>query len=69
MTRGPIFKIFSGEHFSEQASYSCKSSVDYGVWDDDYDVFFQKRAEKISEELSNRLIPQPKAIANSTTGP
>lgn len=41
----------------------------YGVWDDDYDVFFQKRAEKISEELSNRLITEPKAIATSTTGP
>lgn len=34
---------------------------DYGIWDDDYEVFFQKRAEKISEELTNRLIPQPKA--------
>ncbi|WP_339192763.1 DUF262 domain-containing protein [Paenibacillus sp. FSL W8-1287] len=35
---------------------------DFGVWDDDYELFFQKRAEKISEELSRRLIVQAKAI-------
>lgn len=34
----------------------------YGVWDDNYDTFFEKRAEKISEELSKRLIPQLKAV-------
>ncbi|MGU3471873.1 DUF262 domain-containing protein [Paenibacillus sp. D51F] len=39
---------------------------DFGVWDDNYDVFFQKRAEKISEELSSRLISQPKST--SVTG-
>jgi hypothetical protein len=38
----------------------------YGVWDNDYDTFFEKRAEKISEELSKRLIPQPKTIPTTS---
>jgi len=28
----------------------------FGVWNDDYDVFFQKRAELISQELQEKLI-------------
>ncbi|WP_107937329.1 DUF262 domain-containing protein [Ureibacillus chungkukjangi] len=30
----------------------------YGVWNDDYEAFFNKRAEKISQELDRRIIPQ-----------
>lgn len=30
----------------------------YGVWNDDYEAFFDKRAEKISQELERRIIPQ-----------
>jgi hypothetical protein len=37
----------------------------YGIWDDDYDVFYDKRAEKISEELERRIIPQPKGTMKS----
>lgn len=39
---------------------------DFGVWDNNYEVFFQKRAEKISEELTKRLISQSKT--SSLTG-
>ncbi|GAE95429.1 hypothetical protein JCM21714_4670 [Gracilibacillus boraciitolerans JCM 21714] len=30
----------------------------YGIWKDDYEAFFDKRAEKISQELEKRIIPQ-----------
>ena len=30
----------------------------YGVWNDDYEAFIDKRAEKISKELERRIIPQ-----------
>ncbi|PPA69441.1 DUF262 domain-containing protein [Jeotgalibacillus proteolyticus] len=30
----------------------------YGIWNDDYDAFFDKRAEKISQELEKRIIPK-----------
>lgn len=32
----------------------------FGIWDDDYDVFFQKRAELISQELQEKLILRSK---------
>jgi hypothetical protein len=28
----------------------------YGIWNDDYDTFFEKRAERVSNELKKRLI-------------
>jgi hypothetical protein len=31
----------------------------FGVWNDDFDTFFRKRCEKISEELGARIIPRP----------
>jgi hypothetical protein len=31
----------------------------FGIWDDDYDSFFNLRAQKISEELEKRLIRKP----------
>ncbi len=30
----------------------------YGVWDDDYDKFFDERAKAVSRELQNRLVKQ-----------
>jgi len=30
----------------------------YGVWDDDYDKFFDERAKAVSKELQDRLIKQ-----------
>lgn len=30
----------------------------FGIWTDDFETFFEKRAEKVSEELSHRLIPR-----------
>ena len=30
----------------------------FGIWDDDFDRFFEKRCAKISEELGKRIIPQ-----------
>lgn len=30
----------------------------FGIWSDDYDTFFEQRAEKISKELEKRIIPQ-----------
>ncbi|MEH7094072.1 GmrSD restriction endonuclease domain-containing protein [Neobacillus vireti] len=34
----------------------------FGIWKDDYDVFFDQRAEKISQELTKRIIPQKVGI-------
>lgn len=34
----------------------------FGIWKDDYDQFFDQRAEKISKELSIRIIPQKVGI-------
>lgn len=34
----------------------------YGVWNDDYDLFFDKRAERLSEELSKRIISSKSTI-------
>lgn len=31
---------------------------EFGVWNNDYDTFFQKRAEVISEEIKKRIIDQ-----------
>ena len=30
----------------------------YGVWDDDYEKFFNERAQAVSTELQNRVIKQ-----------
>ena len=30
----------------------------FGVWDDDYEVFFEQRLRAISEQLEKRIIPQ-----------
>ncbi|QGM29328.1 DUF262 domain-containing protein [Bacillus sp. N3536] len=35
---------------------------EYGVWNDNYDLFFDKRAERLSEELSKRIILQKTTI-------
>ncbi|MFE3897597.1 MULTISPECIES: DUF262 domain-containing protein [unclassified Priestia] len=37
----------------------------YGIWNDDYDVFFDLRAEKISRELEKRIIQQPIGLQKS----
>jgi len=37
----------------------------YGIWDDDYVAFFDRRAEKISEELGKRIIPQKVGVTGS----
>ncbi|PFQ80871.1 DUF262 domain-containing protein [Priestia megaterium] len=34
----------------------------YGIWNDDYDAFFDCRAQKISNELTKRIIQQPVGI-------
>lgn len=39
-------------------SHLIDSLDEFGVWEDDYDSFFQKRADKISNELSKRIIKQ-----------
>ncbi len=31
---------------------------EFGVWENDYERFFQKRAEAVSQELSKRIITQ-----------
>lgn len=33
---------------------------EFGVWEDDYDVFFEKRAERVCSELKSKLIIQAK---------
>ena len=30
----------------------------FGIWENDYEVFWKKRANAISRELSKRIIPQ-----------
>ncbi|AFY40139.1 Protein of unknown function DUF2081 [[Leptolyngbya] sp. PCC 7376] len=43
----------------ESAMKSHLIDIDgFGIWDDDYDVFFEERAKKVSEELSKRIIRQ-----------
>lgn len=39
-------------------SHLIDSLDDFGVWDDDYETFFQSRADRISAELSKRIIKQ-----------
>jgi len=39
--------------------------TDYGIWNDNYDAFFDKRAEKISQELERRIIPQKVGVQKS----
>jgi hypothetical protein len=31
---------------------------EFGIWENDYDTFFEKRAEAISEEIKKRIIRQ-----------
>jgi hypothetical protein len=31
----------------------------FGVWENDYERFFQRRCEAISKELEKRVIPRP----------
>ena len=40
---------------------SCKllsCTEDFGIWDDNYDKFFDQRAISVSRELSKRIIKQ-----------
>ncbi|MFZ3382780.1 MAG: DUF262 domain-containing protein [Candidatus Methanoperedens sp.] len=30
----------------------------FGIWENDYDIFFEMRAEKVSQEIRKRIIPQ-----------
>ena len=38
---------------------------EFGVWEDNYDSFFEKRAEVISQEIVKRIIPQEADIINA----
>ena len=34
----------------------------FGIWEDDYDLFFDRRAELVSRELQKRIIPQKESF-------
>lgn len=34
----------------------------YGIWDDDYELFFDHRANRISDEIAKRVIVQPVSV-------
>lgn len=40
---------------------------EFGIWENDYDTFFEKRAEAISQEIAKRIIPQKADIINEDT--
>jgi hypothetical protein len=43
---------------SSMKSHLIDDLEKFGIWNNDYDTFFEKRAERISEELDKRIIPQ-----------
>jgi hypothetical protein len=43
---------------SSMKSHLIDDLEKFGVWKNDYDTFFEKRAERISEELDKRIISQ-----------
>lgn len=54
-------KVFKDENqnlYETMKTHLIDDLSEYGVWNDDYEAFFDHRADKISEELKNRIIPQ-----------
>lgn len=43
---------------SAMSSHLIDDLEQYGVWDDDYDLFFGQRGKRVSEELTKRVIKQ-----------
>ena len=41
---------------STMKTHLINNIASFGIWDDDYDIFLQKRAEAVSAELKKRLI-------------
>ena len=49
----------SNPHLNETMKTHLISDLDeFGIWDDDYDKFFQERAKLVSKEISSRIIKQ-----------
>ena len=50
-------KEFANEnpHLKEDLKTHLIDLDSFGIWDDDYDTFLQKRAEKIASEILKRI--------------
>ncbi|WP_088008348.1 GmrSD restriction endonuclease domain-containing protein [Indiicoccus explosivorum] len=55
-----MFKKENGGLAQTMKTHLIEDLEAYGIWEDDYEVFFEKRAAKISEELTKRIILQQK---------
>lgn len=53
-----LFKSTNSDLKETMKTHFIDDLSEYGVWKDDYESFFDKRAEKLSEELSKRIIYQ-----------
>ncbi|WP_316568847.1 DUF262 domain-containing protein [Neobacillus sp. YIM B06451] len=56
------FKIENKELDKAMKTHLIDDLEVYGIWKDDYDLFFEQRAKKISQELTKRIIPQKLGI-------
>jgi hypothetical protein len=53
------FKKVNSDHLQETMKTHLIADLDqYGIWDDDYDLFFTERAKRVSMELEKRIIKQ-----------
>jgi len=43
---------------SAMETHLIEDLLGFGIWDDDYDAFFEKRAAIVSRKLQERIIPQ-----------
>jgi len=52
------FKMINSEIESTMKSHLINDLDSFGVWEDDYDVFFEKRARLLNIEIEKRIIKQ-----------
>ncbi|MGG4468467.1 DUF262 domain-containing protein [Paenibacillus alvei] len=58
------FKLVNNEIDETMKTHLIENLSSYGIWTDDYEAFFDLRAEKISNELSKRIITASKGAKN-----
>lgn len=52
------FKKLNPDLDSSMKSHLINDLDDFGIWDDDYDVFFERRAKLVHKEIEKRIIKQ-----------
>jgi hypothetical protein len=52
------FKKINNELESAMKSHLIGDLNEFGVWEDDYDIFFEERAKLVSKEIEKRIIKQ-----------